>query len=97
MNRNALIIETRELKNPDRLAHYEKSYAVKKNREEKRPWQYSIAFAVASTIIVVLAGIAVYKVTGLSDALDSTLGQAVLGFGIVWTFLVCFRRGLHSG
>ncbi len=97
MSRNAVITETGSLKNANRVVHYEKSDEVKKTGEGKRPWQHSLAFSVASTVIVALAGIAVYKVSGLSDALDSTPGQAVLGLGIVWTFVACFRRGLRSG
>jgi len=50
----------------------------------------------AGHVLAAFAGIAVFKLTGLSDAMDSTAGQIGLGSLIVYWHVIMFRLGLYS-
>jgi len=50
----------------------------------------------AGHILAALAGIAVFKLTGLYDAMDSQAGQIGLGSVIVYWHVIMFRLGLYS-
>ena len=60
------------------------------------PWQHSLVFEIFSTVVVVIAAIGLFKVTGLYDAMVSTSGKVALGGGVAFTYLLGFRRGLYS-
>jgi hypothetical protein len=67
-------------------------------REEKRTHKtYSLAFNVISSILLILIGILILKVTGLYDGIDSTAGKIILCTVTSYCYLIAFRRGLYSG
>ena len=57
---------------------------------------FRTAAGFAGHILAILAGLAVYRLTGLHSAVDSTAGQIGLGSAIVYWHVVMFRLGLYS-
>jgi hypothetical protein len=57
---------------------------------------FRTAAGFAGHILAILAGLAVYRYTGLYDAMDTTAGQIVLGSAIVYWHVIIFRLGLYS-
>jgi hypothetical protein len=57
---------------------------------------FRIVGEVAGHILAALAGLAVFKFTGLYDAMNSLAGQIVLGSVIVYWHVIMFRLGLYS-
>ena len=46
-------------------------------------------------IVVAVIGLVVYKATGLYDAVSSDIGHVIVGGGIIYCYLIAFRRGLY--
>ncbi len=60
------------------------------------PWQHSLVFEIFSTVVVGIAAIGFFKLTGHYDAMTSTSGKVALGVSAAVAYLVSFRRGLYS-
>lgn len=58
--------------------------------------RFRTAAEFAGQILAASAGLAVFKFTGLYDAMDSLTGQIVLGSVIVYWHVIMFRLGLYS-
>jgi len=57
---------------------------------------FRTAGEVTGHILAALTGLAVFKFTGLYDAMDSLAGQIVVGSVIVYWNVIMFRLGLYS-
>jgi hypothetical protein len=57
---------------------------------------FRTAAEVAGHILAALAGLAVFKFTGLYDAMTSVTGQIILGSLIAYWYMIMFRHGLYS-
>jgi hypothetical protein len=64
--------------------------------EGKKARKKGLLFDVISSVLVISAGVAVYKATGLYDGVSSTAGKIGLGAAISFTYLAVFRRSLIS-
>jgi hypothetical protein len=58
--------------------------------------RFRTAAEVAGHILAALAGLAVFKFTGLYDAMTSSTGQIILGSLIAYWYMIMFRHGLYS-
>lgn len=73
------------------------SVELAETQEEKGTHKtYSLAFNVISSILLILIGILVLKVTGLYDGINSTAGKITLCTVTSSCYLIAFRRGLYS-
>jgi hypothetical protein len=66
------------------------------NAKEKIRGTFQAAKGFAGYIVAILAGIAVFRYTGLYDAVDSTAGKIGLGSAIVYWHVIMFRLGRSS-
>jgi hypothetical protein len=67
---------------------------IKSEKSIKGAFRTAAGFA--GHIFAILAGLAVYRYTGLYDAVDSTAGHIALGSAIVYLHVTIFRLGLYS-
>jgi len=58
--------------------------------------RFRTAGEVTGHILAALVGLAVFKFTGLYDAMDSLAGQIIVGSVIVYWNVIMFRLGLYS-
>ena len=64
--------------------------------ENSKKTSYSLAFNVITSILLILCSIAVLKVTGLYDGINSTTLKIALCSVTSYCYLIAFRRGLSS-
>jgi hypothetical protein len=83
---------------PWQVAEVAQQTVSRENRkaEEGSRGKFRTAVELAGQILAASAGIAVFKFTGLYDAMDSLTGQIVLGSVIVYWHVIMFRLGLYS-
>jgi hypothetical protein len=83
---------------PWQVAEVAQQTVSQENRKagEGSKGRFRIAAEFAGHILAASAGIAVFKFTGLYDAMDSLTGQIILGSVIVYWHVIMFRLGLYS-
>ena len=57
---------------------------------------YGLAFNLIISVVLILAGVAVLKVTGLYDGMESIVGKIGLVAVISAGYLIAFRRGYYA-
>ena len=57
--------------------------------------KYSLVFDLISSILVVVIGLVMYKVTGLYDGVNSIIGKIALGTVISFCYLAVFRHAMY--
>lgn len=72
-----------------------KQESISQSKTAGQRREFGLLFDVVSTVLVVLAGLAVYKATGLYDGVASTAGKIGLGAVISYVYLVVFRRAAY--
>jgi len=58
--------------------------------------KYVLAFNLISSILLILIGLTVLKVTGLYDGINSTIGKITLCVVTSYCYMMAFRRGLYT-
>lgn len=83
---------------PWQNAEIDQQSPSRENRKDENVTRGGVRTAAvfAGHMLAALAGIAVFKLTGLYDAMDSTAAQIVLGSVIVYWHVIMFRLGLYS-
>lgn len=85
-----------------RVFNERRSFKERRNAGESKeiekpghPRKFPLVFELLCLALIAAAGLAMYKATGLCDAVNSTVGHIVVGGGIIWGYMIAFRRGLH--
>jgi F0F1-type ATP synthase assembly protein I len=66
-----------------------------KDEEKDTQKKYSLVFDLISSILVVVIGLVMYKVTGLYDGVNSMIGKIALGTVISFCYLAVFRHAMY--
>jgi F0F1-type ATP synthase assembly protein I len=72
------------------------SLESREDEEKSNHREYSLAVELISSILAVLTGLLVYKVTGLYDGVNSMFGKIILGTVISFCYLSVFRHAMYK-
>jgi len=93
LNKTGELQERRKFR--DRRTNGERRESIE-TKKRSNPVRYGLFFTIISTVLVILIGIAVYKVTGLYDGVDSILGKITLGAVISYCYVAVFRYAIYA-
>ena len=96
LNKPGELQERRKYRDRRTNGERRKSVETKKIEQVSNPGRYGLFFTIISTVLVVLIGITVYKVTGLYDGVGSILGKITLGAVISFCYVAVFRYAIYA-
>ncbi len=96
MSNPTILVDCKETQECELTKEISVSVKGSKVEETRKHKKYGLAFNLISSLLLIIIGFIMLKVTGLYEGANSTTGKIILCVVISCCYLIAFRRGLYS-